>query len=110
MALNKEYLKDELQVCFENTIPNAFAQAWKEALPKSAMGDELAEKFGQSLSKYLSENWAMYISDAIDTYIKNANIHGTLITNGSPTTHMCNINSSMPPLTKGVIPNSLKIE
>lgn len=110
MALEKGFLQQELYTCFINTIPAAFAQAFKEALPNTKMAEETAEKFGNTLSELLSENWSKYISDAIDVYIKNANIHGMLITNGSPTTHICNINSPMPPLEKGVTPNSLKIE
>lgn len=110
MGLDKGFLQSELYSCFKNTIPAAFTQAWKEALPNTKMAEETAEKFGNTLSELLSEKWSRYISDAIDVYIKNANINGMLITNGSPTTHICNINSPMPPLEKGITPNSLRID
>ena len=108
-GLDKNYLKEEFQKCFEETIPIACEQAMLEILPRSERGNAAAEKFGQTMSKLLSEKWASYMSDAIDVYVKNANIVGFLITTGAPVLHKCKIKSNYPPMMKGVMPNSLKI-
>lgn len=107
--LNKEALKGELEIAFMNTIPNAVERAWLEALPKSDEGDKLAKKFGETLSQYLAQNWAMYLSEAIDSYIKNIELYGEVMTTGSPTNQVAMINCIPTPSINGSLPNTLGI-
>jgi hypothetical protein len=50
------------------------------------------------------------MAQAIDYYTKNAQIFGTVITMGSPTTQTAMINSTPMPATNGSIPNTLGIK
>jgi len=109
--LKPDVLKQQLLDLFNQTIPTAFEQAFLEMQPENTKaGAESAKKFGQTINDLLSEQWATTISQAIDYYVKNAQIYGTLITNGSPTTHVARINSTPMPATNGSVPNTLGIK
>lgn len=108
--LNKTFLKNEFQNCFEKTIPVAFERALLETFPGvTARGNEIAKQFGQTLSDLLAEQWANYMADAIHIYVKNMQIKGKIITTGSATTQMANVNSTEMPSINGSIPNTLKV-
>jgi len=108
--LKPEVLKQQLLDMFNSTIPPAFEQAFLEMFPeKTDHGDEAAKKFGETIDKLVSEQWATTISQAIDYYVKNAQIYGTVITVGSPITQTAVINSTPVPVTNGKIPNTLGI-
>ena len=109
--LKPDVLKQNLLDLFNPTLPVAFEQAFLEMMPeKTEAGSEAAKKFGETVKKLLAEQWAETIAQAIDYYVKNAQIFGNLITNGSPTTHFCSINSTPMPATNGAIPNTLGIK
>lgn len=109
--LKPDVLKQQLADMFHSTIPTTFKQAYLQLLPeKSEAGDKAAEEFGKIFDELLSEQWAETMAQAIDYYVKNAQIFGNLITNGSPTTHFCSINSTPMPATNGSIPNTLGIK
>ena len=50
-----------------------------------------------------------YTENAIDYYVKNMNITGTIITAGSPSTQVAKISPAPTPITGGKIPNTLGI-
>ena len=52
---------------------------------------------------------AELLSSAIDYYVKNITITGTLITTGSPWVHTVSITPAPTPITAGKIPNTLAI-
>ena len=91
--LNPDTLKQNLLDLFNTTIPPAFEQAFLELMPeKTEAGCKAAKKFGETIDKLVSEQWATTIAQAIDYYIKNADIHGQMMlvgipTVGSPTSH-----------------------
>ena len=109
--LKPDVLKQQLEDLFHATIPTAFEQAILQMQgERSEAGDAMAKKIGETLDEMLSEKWAETIAQAIDYYVKNAQIFGNLITFGSPTTHTCMINSTPMPATNGSIPNTLGIK
>lgn len=109
--LKPDVLKQNLLDLFNETLPVAFEQAFLELMPeKTDAGSEAAKKFGETVKKLLAEQWAETIAQAIDYYVKNAQIFGTVITVGSPTTQTAMINSTPMPATNGSIPNTLGIK
>jgi len=109
--LKPNVLQQQLADLFHATIPTAFEQAFLQIqTERSESGDAMAKKIGQTLDDMLSDKWAETIAQAIDYYVKNAQIFGNLITYGSPTTHTCQINSTPVPATNGAIPNTLGIK
>lgn len=109
--LKADVLEQNLADLFHSTIPTTFERALIQLFPeKTERGDDIAKKFGETIDKMLSDQWAKTIAQAIDYYVKNAQIFGNLITYGSPTTHTCQINSTPMPATNGSIPNTLGIK
>ena len=107
--LNPTRLEEELKKAFEECFPSAFEKAFYETLPeKSEIGEKTAKQFGETITDLLAEDLAKRIAGAIDYYVKNISISGTVITIGSPFTQTAVINSPGP-VVNGSIPNSLKI-
>ena len=50
----------------------------------SKSGNKAAKEFGESITKMIAEPLGVRFSNAIDYYIKNADIYGQIITVGSP--------------------------
>lgn len=95
---------------FDDLLPNAFAQALDETFSeKSKKGTEISKKFGETINELLSEDMSTQMAEIIDAYIKNANIHGTVITMGSAFTQTASINSPNV-ILNGKVPNTLKID
>lgn len=107
--LNKSTLQKQLQQGFEDILPGAFEQALQATFPrKTEIGDKQAKEFGKVVSDLISEPLTKVIASAIDYYVRNISISGTIITVGSPTTQTAMINSPSP-ITNGKVPNSLGI-
>ncbi|MBO5005630.1 MAG: hypothetical protein J6D03_10520 [Clostridia bacterium] len=105
--LNQEKLFKEIKKAFDETFPTAFEHALKSTFPTAtSVGNDIAKQFGKSINESISEPLAQRLAAAIDYYVRNANIYGTIITVGSPTTQMANINSPKT-LTNGKVPNTL---
>lgn len=108
--LNPDNLEKQIKNALEQYLPPAFEGACLTLMPsKSENGDEMAKVFGQTVSDLLAEPLASSIAAAIDYYVKNISISGTILTTGSPVTQQAIIQSPSP-LTNGIIPNSLKIQ
>ena len=109
--LKADVLEQNLADLFHNTIPTTFERALIQLFPeKSERGDEIAKKFGETIDEMLSDQWAKTIAQAIDYYVKNAQIYGKILTVGSPTSQMAMVNSTPLPATNGSIPNTLGIK
>ena len=107
--LNPTRLESELKTAFEEVLPAAFETAIKETFPeKSKAGDKMAKQFGETIKDLVCADLAKRLAGAIDYYIKNANVYGTIITTGSPFTQTAVIQSPSP-ATNGKIPCSLGI-
>ena len=77
---------------------------------KSNIGDSYAESFANNFDEMVSEQLAEVFASAIDYYVKNIEISGTVITMGSSTTQTAKINGMSTPILNGVVPNTLGIK
>lgn len=108
--LNEARLAKEIKAMLDDVVPGAMEQAWLETFPgNSEAGRELAKKFGETFNKLTSPHISQRLAAAIDYYVRNADIYGTLITTGSPVLHTCAIESPFP-LTNGKVPNTLGLK
>lgn len=109
--LKVDTLKSQLQDALSIIIPSAIKQCMLDSFPlKSEIGEETAQRFAELFDDMVSENLAELFANAIDAYIKNACIYGTVITVGNQVTQTAQINSSGTPMTNGAVPNTLGIK
>lgn len=103
-------LEKALTRSLEEVLPSALEEAFKHILPcTSEDGNAKAKEFGQCISDMISSPLGSRFANAIDYYIKNADVFGQIITVGSPTTQIARIESPSP-LTNGKVPNTLGIK
>ena len=76
---------------------------------KSDLRDEMAKDISEAFDDMTSEPMAEVLANAIDYYVKNITITGTIITTGSPVTQTAQIVQSQAPVSAGKIPNTLGI-
>lgn len=109
--LNPSGLEQQIKNALEQYLPPTFEAAAHVLIPgTSDAGDEVCKEFGQTVSDLLSEPLASSLAAAIDYYVKNISISGTIITTGSPVTQQAPIIPAPTPVVAGVIPNTLKIQ
>lgn len=109
--LNVDDLQKSLQTAMENILVPGIEALIRQYQPhQSTIGDEKAKEFANSFKEMIVPSLSKLYANAIDYYVKNAQIFGNLITTGSPTTHTCIINSTSVPSTNGSIPNTLGIK
>ena len=95
--LKPDVLEQNLLDLFNTTLPVAFEQAMLETFGnKSKKGEETAKKFGETIKKLLAEEWAKTMAQAIDYYVKNADIHGQMMLVGIPTVGSPSSHTSLP--------------
>lgn len=108
--LKVDDLQSQLKTAFSKVLPPAIKQAVLIQCPiKSDKGDEIADRVAETFDDLVSDQLATLIAEAIDYYIKNASITGTIITTGSPVTQTAVITSLPTPVTNGKVPNTLGI-
>ena len=108
--LNVDDLKKQIQTSLDITLPAAIKTCKKNEQPfKTEEGYRLAEEFAEAFKKMVCPYLADAIANAIDYYIKNATITGTIITTGSPFTQTATITLAPMPVTAGKMPNTLGI-
>lgn len=108
--LKVDDLQFQLEVAIRNTVTPTIKQMVLQLMPeKTKEGDELAERISQTFDDLVSPSLSTLMAQAIDYYVKNASITGTLITVGSPVTQVANVFSMPTPTLNGVIPNTLGI-
>jgi hypothetical protein len=108
--LNEDKLYKNILELLNNTLPTAFEYALLATFPgMSETGSDIAKKFGESIDTAISDAIAKGLASAIDCYVKNADIYGTVITVGSPTTQTAKIESPSV-LTNGKVPNTLGLK
>lgn len=108
--LNPDTLEKEIKNALEQYLPDAFEQAAHCLIPNnSEIGDDMCKEFGATVSDILSEPLASSLAAAIDYYVKNISLQGTIITTGSPVSQTAVIVPAANPTVAGSIPNTLKI-
>ena len=108
--LNVDGLKDNIKQAIQEIVIPAVLEIERARQPnKSEIGDAQAEQIAKTFDELVSEPLADNIANAIDYYVKNIAITGTIITIGSPTTQTAVITSMPTPVANGKIPNTLGI-
>ena len=109
--LNPAGLEQQIKNALEQYLPPTFERAAHVLLPsKTEDSDELCKDFGQTVSDMLAEPLASSLAAAIDYYVKNISISGTVLTTGSPVAQQAVIAPAPTPVVAGVIPNTLKVQ
>lgn len=108
--LNKNDLKSQLQSALSNTIPPALEQCLINYSGfESEKLNAAAKEFRDTFDEMVSEPLAELIASAIDYYVKNASVTGTIITVGGMTTQTAVISPAPNPVAGGKIPNTFGI-
>lgn len=108
--LDYDQLQKSITKAFEEVFPGAFETALKVLMPEtSSDGSTKFKKAAQTFTDLSAENLGTRIASAIDYYVKNIDVYGTVITVGSPTTQTAKIESPSP-ITNGKVPNTLGIK
>ena len=108
--LNVDGLKDQIKQSIQEIVIPAIKEIERARQPmKTEIGDELAEQMANTFDELVTEPLADNLANAIDYYIKNMAITGTIITVGSPVTQTAVITSMPTPVANGKVPNTLGI-
>ena len=108
--LNVDGLKDQLKQTIQDIIIPAIKEIELARQPvKSDVGDKQAQQVADTFDELVTDSLAENLANAIDYYVKNIAITGTIITTGSPITQTAIITSMPTPITNGKIPNTLGI-
>lgn len=104
-------LEDQIKSALENTIPKAIETCKLGEFPEdSDMGKEHAKKCADTFKELVCADLAKLLASAIDYYVKNISITGTILTVGSPAAQQAVIAPAPTPAVAGVIPNTLGIK
>lgn len=103
-------LKKQIEIGLSGIYKPAFERVFNMLFPeKSEYGEDLAKDMAETFDELTAEPLADLLANAIDYYVKNITITGTIITAGSPVTQTAQIVPSPTPVTAGKIPNTLGI-
>ena len=109
--LKVDDLESQLKTALKKIIPPAIEQCKLAEYPMdSELGKSRAKAFADTFDELVSEELAKLIASAIDYYVKNISIFGTIITVGSMVTQTAVIAPAPSPVTAGSIPNTLGIK
>lgn len=108
--LDPDKLKSEIIDGIQTTIIPAIERIELMKLPTTSEdGNDMAKEVANTFDEIVTEPLAEIIANAIDYYVKNMNITGTIITVGSPVTQTAVIAPAPTPITGGKIPNTFGI-
>ena len=108
--LNPASLEQQIKNALSQYLPDAFEEAAKQLMPgESDKGKEICKAFGQTVGDLSAEPLASSLAAAIDYYVKNIGLQGTILTTGSPVAQQAIIMPAPTPVVAGVIPNTLKV-
>ena len=111
IMLDVDKLKKEIAEGIQTTIIPAIKRLELMRFPStSELGNEMAEDAAAAFDDIVTEPLAEIIANAIDYYVKNISIFGTIITVGSMVTQTAVIAPAPSPVTAGSIPNTLGIK
>lgn len=108
--LDPDKLKEQIQNGIEEIlVPTIERMELMKQPQTSKAGSEQAKSVADTFKELVAEPLAEVLANAIDYYIKNASIEGTILTVGSPSTQTAKISSMPTPVTNGKVPNTLGI-
>ena len=108
--LDVEKLKNELKDGIHNIVIPAIDELIKISSPyQGSQNDEKAKTMADAFDDLVSEQLAEVFANAIDYYVKNMAITGTIITVGNSFTQKAKVISMPTPMLNGQVPNTLGI-
>lgn len=108
--LNVDGLKDQIKEIIQNIVIPAIKEIELARQPvKSDVGDKYAQQIADTFDELVTEPLAENLANAIDYYVKNISITGTIITVGGMFSQVANISSMPTPVANGKVPNTLGI-
>jgi len=108
--LNVNGLKEQIMQTIKDVIIPAVKEIELARQPiKTDVGEKQAAQIAETFDELVTEPLADNLAHAIDYYIKNMSITGTIITVGSPVTQTAVITSMPTPVANGKVPNTLGI-
>lgn len=107
--LNADKLKNEIANGIKQIVIPAIETIELAQLPPGKLSEDMAKNKAKMFDELVTNQLADVLANSIDYYIKNANITGTIITTGSPTTQVAKINPAPTPITGGKVPNTFGI-
>lgn len=109
--LDKDQLETQLKSSLHEHFKNACEQAVAKLMPvPTKNGDQRIKEFSESFTTIIEENISKCLAGAIDYYVKNIELHGTVITVGSATTQTAKIDCTANPTANFVVPNAVGIK
>lgn len=110
MSLKVNDLKEHIEVGLKNIVVPAIERIELSRYPvPSDVGKKKAREIRELWDDMVSDALSEVIAQAIDYYIRNAAITGTIITTGSPFTQQAQIFHIETPIIDGKVPNTLGI-
>lgn len=107
--LNVKELQNQIKISIQNILVPAVEEVMKVSFPiLTETNQETAKDMAEAFDNLVSEPLAEALANAIDYYVKNMSITGTIITTGSPVSQTAKIFSTKP-ITNGKIPNTLGV-
>jgi hypothetical protein len=108
--LSEQLLKANItQAVYKHTKNAAQRAMMSMQTEKSEAFEMAAENFAETFAVLLAEPLATEMASAIYSFVKNAEIYGTLITTGSPAMQTVVVNSTPVPVANGAVPQTLGI-
>ena len=108
--LNVDGLKDNIKQMIQDIVIPAIKEIELARQPvKSDVGDKQAQQIADTFDELVTDSLAENLANAIDYYVKNIAITGTIITVGGPFSQTAKISSMPTPVANGKVPNTLGI-
>lgn len=108
--LNPDTLKENIEAGIRDIVCKATTECFKRSYPvESDIGNTTAENFGNNFNDLCAGPLADILASAIDSYVRQMELHGTVITTGTPTTQTAQIVASATPIVNGTVPNTVGI-
>lgn len=109
--LDRNTLKEHIANGISTIVCPAIKECILRSYPvESDIGNATAEKFANNFDELVADQFAEIIASAIDYYIKNAELYGTIITTGTPFTQTAVLTPTPVPISNGKIPNTIGIK
>ena len=108
--LNSDKLKSQLKDALSTTLKPAIEQCFLNMFPETSdVGNSTAKEFAETFDTLVSDQLADLFATAIDSYIRNISITGTIVTKGTRVMQTARISSNKVPTINGKIINTLGI-
>lgn len=103
-------LQAEITQAIQDAMQPAIQQLILELQPEASQeGQKQALSTSNNISIMIAQPLGERLASAIDYYVHNISIQGTIMTAGSPAAQTAVITSSPVPASNGVVPNTLGI-